>query len=61
MKTVGVPRTIGNDLSATDFTFGFDTALHTVRDAIDKIHTTASSRHRVRSGKSWAVTAVGSR
>ena len=44
-KTVGVPRTIDNDLSATDFTFGFDTALYTVRDAIDKIHTTASSRH----------------
>jgi 6-phosphofructokinase 1 len=61
MKTGGLPRTIGNDLSATDFTFGFDTALHTVRDAIDKIHTTASSRHRVRSWKSWAVTAVGSR
>ena len=60
MKTVGVPRTINNDLSATDFTFGFDTALHTVRD-VDKIHTTASSHHRVRSWKSWAATAVGSR
>jgi ATP-dependent phosphofructokinase / diphosphate-dependent phosphofructokinase len=56
-----VPTTIDNDLPATDFTFGFDTALYTVRDAIDKIHTTASSRHRVRSWKSWAVTAVGSR
>ena len=54
MKIVGVPRTIGNDLSSTDFTFGFDTALHAVRDAIDKIHTTASSRPRVRSWKSWA-------
>ncbi len=47
MKIVGVPKTIDNDLSATDFTFGFDTALHTVTDAIDKIHTTAASHHRV--------------
>ena len=47
MKIVGVPKTIDNDLSATDFTFGFDTALHTVSEAIDKIHTTASSHHRV--------------
>jgi len=47
MKTVGVPKTIDNDLSATEVTFGFDTALHTVSDAIDKIHTTASSHHRV--------------
>jgi ATP-dependent phosphofructokinase / diphosphate-dependent phosphofructokinase len=47
VKIVGVPKTIDNDLSATDFTFGFDTALHTVSDAIDKIHTTASSHHRV--------------
>jgi ATP-dependent phosphofructokinase / diphosphate-dependent phosphofructokinase len=47
MKIVGVPKTIDNDLSATELTFGFDTALHTVTDAIDKIHTTASSHHRV--------------
>jgi ATP-dependent phosphofructokinase / diphosphate-dependent phosphofructokinase len=47
MKIVGVPKTIDNDLSATQVTFGFDTALHTVTDAIDKIHTTASSHHRV--------------
>jgi 6-phosphofructokinase 1 len=47
MKIVGVPKTIDNDLSATDVTFGFDTALHTVTDAIDKIHTTAASHHRV--------------
>jgi 6-phosphofructokinase len=46
MKIVGVPRTIGDDLSVADFRFGFDTALHTVRDAIDKIHT-ASSRQVV--------------
>jgi len=47
MKIVGVPKTIDNDLSSTEVTFGFDTALHTVSDAIDKIHTTASSHHRV--------------
>ena len=41
---VGVPKTIDNDLSATEVTFGFDTALHTVTDAIDKLHTTAESR-----------------
>lgn len=47
MKVVGVPKTIDNDLCATDVTFGFDTALHTATDAIDKIHTTAESHHRV--------------
>ncbi|MGC2194508.1 MAG: ATP-dependent 6-phosphofructokinase [Terriglobales bacterium] len=47
MKLVGVPKTIDNDLCATDVTFGFDTALHTATDAIDKIHTTAESHHRV--------------
>ena len=47
LKVVGVPKTIDNDLSATDVTFGFDTALHTATDAIDKIHTTAESHHRV--------------
>jgi phosphofructokinase-like protein len=47
MKIVGVPKTIDNDLSATEVTFGFDTALHTATDAVDKIHTTAESHHRV--------------
>jgi 6-phosphofructokinase 1 len=47
VKIVGVPKTIDNDLSSTEVTFGFDTALHTVSDAIDKIHTTAASHHRV--------------
>src|SRR6202030_3609177 len=47
MKIVGVPKTIDSDLSATEVTFGFDTALHTVTDALDKIHTTAASHHRV--------------
>jgi 6-phosphofructokinase 1 len=44
---VGVPKTIDNDLSATEVTFGFDTALHTATDAIDKLHSTAESHHRV--------------
>jgi 6-phosphofructokinase 1 len=44
---VGVPKTIDNDLSATDVTFGFDTALHTVTDAVDKLKTTAESHGRV--------------
>jgi phosphofructokinase-like protein len=44
---VGVPKTIDNDLRGTDFTFGFDTAVNVVRDAVDRLHTTAESHHRV--------------
>ncbi len=44
---VGVPKTIDNDLSATDITFGFDTAVGTATDAIDKLQSTAESHHRV--------------
>lgn len=47
LKVIGVPKTIDNDLLATDFTFGFNTALATAVDAIDKLHTTAESHHRV--------------
>ncbi|MGH9539301.1 MAG: ATP-dependent 6-phosphofructokinase, partial [Terriglobales bacterium] len=47
MKIVGVPKTIDNDLSATEVTFGFDTAVTTATDAVDKIHTTAESHHRI--------------
>jgi 6-phosphofructokinase 1 len=47
MKLVGVPKTIDNDLSATELTFGFDTAVTTATDAVDKIHTTAESHHRI--------------
>lgn len=47
MKIVGVPKTIDNDISATEVTFGFDTALATATDAVDKIHTTAESHHRI--------------
>ena len=47
LKVIGVPKTIDNDLLATDFTFGFNTALATAVDALDKLHTTAESHHRV--------------
>lgn len=44
---VGVPKTIDNDICGTDVTFGFDTAVNTARDALDKLHTTAESHRRV--------------
>jgi phosphofructokinase-like protein len=44
---VGVPKTIDNDLGATDYTFGFDTAINIAMEAIDRLHTTADSHHRV--------------
>lgn len=47
INLVGVPKTIDNDLAATEFTFGFDTAVDTATEAIDKLHTTAESHHRV--------------
>jgi phosphofructokinase-like protein len=47
VKVVGVPKTIDNDLSGTDFTFGFDTAVNIAMEAIDRLHTTAESHHRV--------------
>ncbi len=46
-KVVGVPKTIDNDLSGTDFTFGFDTAVNIAMEAIDRLHTTAESHHRI--------------
>jgi phosphofructokinase-like protein len=46
VNVVGVPKTIDNDLSATDYTFGFDTAVNIAMDAIDRLHTTAESHHR---------------
>jgi ATP-dependent phosphofructokinase / diphosphate-dependent phosphofructokinase len=45
-KVVGVPKTIDNDLAGTDFTFGFDTAVNIVTEAIDRLHTTAESHNR---------------
>ncbi|MFA6217055.1 MAG: ATP-dependent 6-phosphofructokinase [Candidatus Omnitrophota bacterium] len=44
---VGVPKTIDNDLSSTDYTFGFDTALNIATECIDRLHTTAESHHRI--------------
>jgi 6-phosphofructokinase 1 len=44
---VGVPKTIDNDLYATDYTFGFDTAVNIATEAIDRLHTTAESHHRI--------------
>src|SRR5919109_1658838 len=47
IRLVGVPKTIDNDLSATDFTFGFNTAVQIATDALDRLHTTAESHDRV--------------
>jgi phosphofructokinase-like protein len=46
MPVLGVPKTIDNDIGATDMTFGFDTAVQVATDAIDRLHTTAESHHR---------------
>jgi len=46
VNVVGVPKTIDNDLNATDYTFGFDTAVNIATEAIDRLHTTAESHHR---------------
>jgi len=47
IPVVGIPKTIDNDLSGTDYTFGFDTAVSIATEAIDRLHTTAESHHRV--------------
>jgi ATP-dependent phosphofructokinase / diphosphate-dependent phosphofructokinase len=47
LAVIGVPKTIDNDLGATDYTFGFDTAVNIAMEAIDRLHTTADSHHRV--------------
>ena len=47
LNIVGVPKTIDNDLNATDVTFGFDTAVNIATEAIDRLHTTAESHHRI--------------
>ena len=47
VNVIGVPKTIDNDLGGTDVTFGFDTALQIATDAIDRLHTTAESHHRI--------------
>lgn len=47
VPVIGIPKTIDNDLRETDMTFGYNTALETATDALDKLHTTAESHHRV--------------
>jgi ATP-dependent phosphofructokinase / diphosphate-dependent phosphofructokinase len=47
LPVIGVPKTIDNDLSGTEVTFGFDTAVNVAMDAIDRLHTTAESHHRI--------------
>ena len=47
VHVIGVPKTIDNDLSGTDYTFGFDTAVTIATEAIDRLHTTAESHHRI--------------
>lgn len=47
LPVIGVPKTIDNDLSGTDYTFGFDTAVNIATEAIDRLHTTAESHHRI--------------
>jgi len=47
VNVIGVPKTIDNDLAATDVTFGFDTALQIATEAVDRLHTTAESHHRI--------------
>ena len=47
IQVIGIPKTIDNDIPGTDFTFGFQTAVNTATDALDKLHTTAESHHRV--------------
>ena len=47
LPVVGIPKTIDNDIFGTDFTFGFNTAMSTVTEAIDRLHTTAESHHRI--------------
>jgi phosphofructokinase-like protein len=47
VPVIGVPKTIDNDISGTDFTFGYDTALNAAMDALDRLHTTAEAHHRV--------------
>jgi 6-phosphofructokinase 1 len=47
LRCVGVPKTIDNDLAGTDYTFGFDTAISIVTEALDRLHSTAEAHHRV--------------
>ena len=59
MKIVGVPKTIDNDIPATVVTFGFDTAVNTATDALDKLHTTAEAHKRVEVGREPRLGGIG--
>ncbi|MBI3321809.1 MAG: 6-phosphofructokinase [Candidatus Omnitrophica bacterium] len=65
LKVVGVPKTIDNDLSMTDYTFGFDPAVNLAMEAIDRLHTTAESHHRIMVAEvmgrhaGWIATSAG--
>jgi 6-phosphofructokinase 1 len=65
LAIVGVPKTIDNDLAMTDYTFGFDTAVNIAMEAIDRLHTTAESHHRIMVAEvmgrqaGWIATAAG--
>ncbi len=65
IRIVGVPKTIDNDLAMTDYTFGFDTAVNIAMEAIDRLHTTAESHHRIMVAEvmgrhaGWIATAAG--
>ena len=60
LQVVGVPKTIDNDLYGTEVTVGFDTAVTTAMEALDKLHTTAESHHRVLVIEVMGVTPAGS-
>ena len=61
IAVVGVPKTIDNDVSGTDVTLGFDSALAVATEAVDRVHTTAASHHRVMVVEVMGVTRAGSR
>ncbi len=61
IKVLGVPKTIDNDLRATDYSFGFDTAVNIATDAMDRLRTTGDSTSAAWSPRSWVVTSAGSR
>ena len=55
---VGIPGTIDNDVAGTDYTIGYETALQTAVDAIDRLRDTSSSHQRISIVESWVVTVV---
>src|SRR5665648_311956 len=59
LNVIGIPKTIDNDLMATDQTFGFQTAVDTATEALDRLHTTAESHHRVMVLEEWDATQDG--